>query len=153
MDFTKDKKSKWKGLHILEGVRCSRIWMKHPGGPSVSGCNADGIALQFHFNRDTKRIIVKELKETNFYPIGDGDELEREILSQLGGESGVERIRMERLFELWGGRENYERLFGLGYTNSDSSSDGYVCAECGAKLIHEKMRCNGCTNDKPQFGR
>lgn len=153
MDFTKDKRSKWKALHIYEGIRCAKMLMKHPEGPAISGCNADGIALQFHADRETGKVVVKEMKDKNFYPIGDGDKLTETILFQLGGESGMERIRMERLFELWGGKENYERLFGLGYTNSSSDSDGHVCAECGAKLIQAKLRCRGCTNNDPQFGR
>ena len=153
MDHTKDKRSKWKALHIYEGVRCARIWMKGPGGALVTGCNADGIALQFHSNRETGKVIVKELKETNFYPLGDGDELTEQILSQLGGEEGLERVRMDRLYELWGGRDNYERLFGMVRYDDAVDDDGALCAECGAKLVQKKLRCSNCTHDRPQWGK
>lgn len=153
MDFTKDKRSKWKAIHIYNGVECSRMWMRTPFGASITGCNADGIALQFHADRETGRIVVKELKEKNFCTIGDGDELSAMILEQLGGEEGIQRVEMDRLYDLWGGKDKYEQLFGNIRSDDPLGSSGYECIECGAKLVQKKLRCNGCTNDRPQLGR
>lgn len=144
MDHAKDKKTKWRALHIYEGVKCAKVWMRGPGGARVTGCNADGIALQFHADIETGKVIVKELKETNFYPIGDGDELLIEIESQLGGEEGIEQVRMERLYELWGGKESYDRLFGL---VRNTLGNEYECPGCGKKLTQDKMMCWGCKHE------
>jgi hypothetical protein len=146
---TMDQKAQWKEFHIYQGVQ-SAIFFARTHGPMISGCNADGIALQFHAKKDPETgeisVVVKEmLHDGKLVKLGDGLRMRDEILSKHGGLPGIDKIRMDRLYSIWGGKERYESMFGVmkGYeANYDDQ-----CQMCGQKLMQKSQTvCRMCKN-------
>lgn len=112
-----------------------------------TGSNADGFAIKFIADEETKRINVYKLLPSGQYSlIGEGEELKEKLLEKWGGLENFESITQERLYHIWGGRENYDKLFSVYGKQIMRKSDDYVdlCIECGCKMMQERSRCANC---------
>ena len=99
---------------------------------------------------ETPQVTIHEEWVTNS-PCADGAEMLASILKRVGTDdldNRIARVQQERLWNTWGGREEYEKIFFWlknGKEHSDADWVDNICIECGRRGLEKfEQRCSGC---------
>lgn len=139
---------------MIDSIRFMRKVRKSPGGPSSSGSCSSDIGRYWFDGKDESGLIQVYRGEIGdkSSPIGDENTVMAEIISRCGEIDLDKRkaaVQQERLYRIWGGREEYYKTFPWlkgGYLpHRDADMVDNCCEECGVRNLPKGLvRCNRC---------
>jgi hypothetical protein len=127
---------------------------KTKSGPSRIGSSSRDIGAYWFDGEDKNQPIMVYQGDmgNKEKPMGDENAILEEIFARCGNENLEKRIAevcQQRLYRIWGGREEYYRTFpwltkgGLQHRDADVVDN--ACIECGARgLAKGLVRCARC---------
>lgn len=139
---------------MIDNIRFMRKVRNSPGGPSSSGSYASDTGRYWFDGKDESGLIQVYRGEIGdkSKPVGDENSVMTEIISRCGENDLDKRkaaVQQERLYRIWGGREEYYKTFPWlkgGYLpHRDADVVDNCCTECGVRgLAKGLVRCNRC---------
>lgn len=141
-------KQKYMDWCIYSGINTS-IEMGKLNYCKNTGCNADGFGLKFVYDPDEEEVYVKKLLPCGKYKdIGIGSELQESLVKKYGTVDNLESVVMDRLHTLWGGVENYKKLFGNMKGHHDYDFVDTFCWRCSCRLSDNRILCVKCSREE-----
>jgi hypothetical protein len=139
---------------MIDSIGFLRKTRKSPGGPSSCGSSSSDVGRCWFDGEDKSGLIQVYMGEIGdkSRPVGDENTVMAEIVARCGEHDLSRRkaaVQQERLYRIWGGREEYYRLFpwlkrgGLPHRDADVVDN--ACTECGVRgLARGLVRCARC---------
>ncbi len=134
---------------MIDNIRLLRKWRADKTGPSSCGSYAHDTGRWWFDGSDESRPILVYQGEMGDRSklFGDEHSVLAEILGRCGEEDLDKRkagVQQERLYRIWGGREEYRKTFPW-LNHADKDAVDNHCESCGVRgLPSDRVVCLSC---------